>query len=157
MNRIVSLLAITLLLLTASACSAKKPPDQSALKGRSVLSTLKDLRSAYEKKDLSSFMNNVAPGYQDREALSKSLADVFVKNATILFNIQYTKMLITVEEKGPIKTTFNWDGEWTAVEGTTQKNGGRVTLVFEAEGFKLLSIEGKDPFVPLPVELPGKQ
>ena len=157
MNRIVSLLAITLLLLTASACSAKKPPDQSALKGRSVLSALKDLRTAYEKKDLSSFMNNVAPGYQDREAFSKSLADVFLKNETIHFNIQYTKMLITVEEKGPIKAAFNWDGEWIAIGGTTLKNGGRVTLVFEPGSFKLMSIEGKDPFVPQPVEMPGKK
>jgi hypothetical protein len=157
MNRIVSLLALTALLFVAPACSAKKTPDQSAVKGRSILAVLKNMRSAYEKKDLSTFMDNVAPGYQDREALSKSLADVFLKNETIHFNIQYTKMLIMVEEKGPIKATFNWDGEWIAVGGTTQKNGGRVTLVFGPGSSKLMSIEGKDPFVPQPVEMPGKQ
>ena len=156
MNRIVSLLALTALLFVAPACSEKKPPEQSAIKGKSVLSALRAIRSAYEKKDLSSFMDNVAPGYQDRQALSKSLASVFLKNETIHFNIQYTKMLITVEEKGPIKATFNWDGEWLAVGGTTQKNGGRVTLVFEPGSVKLMSIDGKDPFVPLPVEMPGK-
>ena len=100
MKRLFTLLAITALLFTTSACSAKKTPDQSAVKGRNILAVLKDMRAAYEKKDLSSFMDNVAPGYQDREALSKSLADVFLKNETIHFNIQYTKMLITVEEKG---------------------------------------------------------
>jgi hypothetical protein len=152
-----TLFAIAALLFTAPACSEKKAPDQSAVKGKNVLSSLRSLSAAYEKKDLSSFMNNVAPNYQDRDAFSKSLAGVFLKNETIHFNIQYTKMLITVEEKGQIKTNFNWDGEWKAVEGTTQKNGGRVTLVFEAGGFKLMSIEGKDPFVPLPVEVPGKQ
>jgi len=157
MKRLFTLLAITALLFTTSACSAKKTPDQSAVKGRNILAVLKDLRSAYEKKSLSSFMDNVAPGYQDREALSKSLADVFLKNETIHFNIQYTKMLITVEEKGPIKATFNWDGEWIAVGGTTQKNGGRATLVFAPGSSKLMSIEGKDPFVPQPVEMPGKQ
>ena len=156
MNRIVSLLALTALLFVAPACSAKKTPDQSAVKGRNILAVLKDMRSAYEKKDLSSFMDNVAPGYQDRDALSKSLADVFLKNETIHFNIQYTKMLITVEEKGSIKTAFNWDGEWIAGGGTTQKNGGRVTLVFGPGSSKLMSIEGKDPFVPQPVEMPGK-
>jgi len=157
MNRIVSLLAITALLLTASACSAKKTPDQSAIKGKNVLAALRDMRSAYEKKDLSSFLDNVAPGYQDRKAYSMSLADVFLKNETIRFNIQYTKMLITIEEKGPVKASFNWDGKWKAVGGATQKNGGRVTLVFETGSFKLISIEGKDPFVPQPAELPGKQ
>ncbi len=157
MKRLFTLLAITALLFTTSACSAKKTPDQSAVKGRNILAVLKTMRSAYEKKDLSSFMDNVAPGYQDREAYSKSLADVFLKNETIHFNLQYTKMHITVEEKGAIKATFNWDGEWIAVGGTTQKNGGRVTLVFGPGSSKLMSIEGKDPFVPLPVEMPGKQ
>jgi len=157
MKRLFTLLAIAALLFNASACSEKKPPDQSAIKGKNVLSALRDIRSAYEKKDLSSFMDSVAPGYQDRQALSTSLADVFLKNETIHFNIQYTKMLITVEEKGPIKAAFNWDGEWIAIGGTTLKNGGRVTLVFEPGSFKLMSIEGKDPFVPQPVEMPGKK
>ena len=157
MNRIVSLLALTALLFVAPACSAKKTPDQSAIKGKNILAVLKDMRQAYEKKDLSSFMDNVAPGYQAREAFSKSIADVFLKNETIHFNIQYTKMLIIVEDKGPIKATFNWDGEWIAVGGTTQKNGGRATLVFAPGSSKLMSIEGKDPFVPQPVEMPGKQ
>ncbi len=157
MKQLFTILSLTALLVASSACSGKKPPEQSALKSKHVLSVLRDIRSAYEKKDLSSFMDNVAPGYRDREALSRSLADVFSKNETIHFNIQYTKMLIMVEEKGPIKATFNWDGEWLAVAGTTQKNGGRVTLVFEPGSFKLTSIDGKDPFVPLPVEMPGKQ
>ena len=157
MKQLFTLLAITALLFTTSACSAKKPPEQAAVKGRNILSALRDMQAAYEKKDLSSFMDNVAPGYQDRDVFSKSLATVFSKNETIRFNIQYTKMLIMVEEKGPIKTTFNWDGEWQAVGGTTQKNGGRVTLVFDPGSFKLMSIDGKDPFVPLPVERPGKQ
>jgi hypothetical protein len=150
------LLALATLLCTTSACSAKKPPEQTAIKSKNSLTALRDIDKAYEKKDLSSFMDNVAPGFQDREALSKSLAGVFLKNETIRFNIQYTKMLIVVEEKGPIKVTFNWDGEWLAVGGTAQKNGGRVTLIFDPGSFKLMSIDGKNPFVPLPVVMPGK-
>jgi hypothetical protein len=156
MKQLFALVAIAALLLTTSSCSTKKPPDRSAVQGRNVLSALRDIRSAYEKKDVSSFMDVVAPDYQEREALSRSLADVFSQNKTIHFNIQYTKMLITVQEKGPIKATFNWDGEWIAVGGTTQKNGGRVTLVFEPGSFKLMSIEGKDPFIPQPAEMPVK-
>ncbi len=150
------LLALATLLCTTSACSAKKPPEQTAIKSKNILTALRDIDKAYEKKDLSSFMDNVAPGFQDRDALSKSLADVFLKNETIRFNIQYTKMLIVVGEKGPIKVTFNWDGEWLAVGGTTQKNGGRVTLIFDPGSFKIASIDGKNPFVPLPVVMPGK-
>ena len=157
MKRLFTLLAIAAILFTTSACSAKKPPEQTAVRSKNILAALRDINKAYEKKDLSSFMDNVAPGYQDREAFSSSLAALFLKNETIHFNIQYTKMLITVEAKGPIKATFNWDGEWLAVGGTTQKNGGRVTLVFDPGSFKLMSIDGKDPFVPLPVVMPGKQ
>jgi hypothetical protein len=157
MKRPFTLLFIAALLFTASACSEKKPPEPAAIKSKNVLSTLRDMRSAYEKKDLSSFMDNVAPGYQDRDALSRSLAAVFLKNETIHFNIQYTKMVIMLEEKGAIKTTFNWDGEWLAVGGTTQKNSGRVTLLFDPGSFKVMSISGKNPFVPQPSETPGKQ
>ena len=157
MKRLFALLAIAALLFTTSACSEKKPPEPAAVKSKNVLSALRDIRAAYEKKDLSSFMDNVAPGYQGREALSRSLEAVFLQNETIHFNIQYTKMIIMVDEKGPIKTTFNWDGEWRAVGGTTQKNSGRVTLLFDPGSFKLMSINGKDPFVPQPSETPGKQ
>ncbi len=152
MKQLFTLLTITALLFTSFACSGKKPPAQAAVKGKSVLSALRDISKAYENKDLSSFMDNVAPGYRDREAFSKALTKVFSKNETIRFNIHYTKMIIMVEKKGWIRTTFNWDGEWHAVKGTTQKNGGRVTLVFEPDSFKITSIDGKDPFVPLPVE-----
>src|ERR1700687_3734122 len=123
MKQLFTLLALTALLFTTSACSSKKPPDQSSIKSKNVLSALRSICQAYEKKDLSSFTDTVAPDYKDREALSKSLATVFLKNETIRFNIQYTKMLIMVEEKGPIKATFNWDGEWRAVGGAMQKNG----------------------------------
>ena len=152
MNRMLSLLAVTALLFTASACGGKKPPEQTAVRSKNVLSALRNISAAYEKKDLSSFMANVAPAYRGREALSNSLAAVFSKHEAIHFNIQYTRMLIMVEEKGLIKASFNWDGEWLAKEGTTQKNGGRVTLVFEPESFKLVSIDGKNPFVPQPGE-----
>ena len=155
MKRLLSLLAITTLLFTTAAC-AKKLPEQTAIKGKNVLAALRDIGRTYEKKDLTSFMADVAPGFSDREALAASLATVFTTYETIRFNIQYTKMLIMVEEKGSIKASFNWDGEWLTANGSMQKNGGRVTLVFEPGNFKLTSIDGKNPFVPQPGEIPGK-
>jgi hypothetical protein len=148
MSRILSLLTIAALLFTASACSSKKPLEQSAIRGKNVLSVLRELNASYEKKDHRAFMSDVSGGFRDREAFSKSLIAVFAKYDTIHLNIQFTKMLIMIEEKGQIRATFNWDAEWLAAGGATQKNGGRVTLVFEPGSFKLQSIDGKNPFVP---------
>ena len=156
MNRILSLLAITAFLITSSACSGKKPLEPSALKSKNVLSVLRDMNIAYEKKDPASFMANVSPVFQDREQFSTSLSAVFSKFESIRFNIQYSRMLIMVEDKGPIKATFNWDAEWLSAGGTLVKNGGRITLVFEPGSFKLVSIDGKNPFIPQQGELPGK-
>ena len=55
------------------------------------------------------------PAIKTGKRFLNPLQPCFSKNETIRFNIQYTKMLIMVEDKGPIKTSFNWDGEWLAV------------------------------------------
>ena len=145
-----------MLLVASSSCSGKKAPEQAAVKSKSVLAALRDLSKAYEKKDLAAFMSGVAPGYRDRDLLAKSVSEVFAKYETIHFNIQYTRMLIMVEEKGMTRAAFNWDAEWIAAGGSLLKNGGRITLVFEPGSAKLLSIDGKNPFVPQPGEMPGK-
>jgi hypothetical protein len=149
MSRMLSFLAILSLLLTSTACSAKKPLDSSALKSKNVLSVLREMNTSYEKKDLSAFLSDVSDGFRERETFAKSLTAVFAKYEAIHFNIQYTKMLIMIEEKGQIRAAFNWDAEWLAAGGAMQKNGGRVTFVFDPGNFKLLAIDGKNPFVPV--------
>lgn len=156
MNRIAPLFTLIALLFAFPACGGKKPPEQTAVLSKNVLTTLRDLGKSYEKKDLASFMAEVSPGYRERDVFSKSVTAVFSKYETIHFNIQYVKMLIMVEEKGQIKASFNWDAEWLAAGGTTQKDGGRVTMVFEPGSFKLVSIDGKNPFLAQPGETPGK-
>jgi hypothetical protein len=155
MKRILSLLVLTTVLLSTAACSEKKPPEVAALQGKNILSVLRNLGGSYEKKNLTSFMSDVSAEYQDREAFSNALAKIFAKYDAIRFNIQYTKMLIVAKEGGRIRATFNWDAEWIAASGASQKNGGRVALVFDAGNFKLVSIDGKNPF--LPVAVPVKQ
>ena len=44
MKRLFALLSITALLFTTSACSAKKPPEQAAIKSKNILSALRDMR-----------------------------------------------------------------------------------------------------------------
>jgi len=155
MKRTLSFLVITAFLFTTGACSAKKTPEPAAIQGKNILSVLKDMSRSYEQKSLNSFMSDVSSDYGDRAAFSDSLTSIFAKYETIHFNIQYTKMVIMVKEGGQTRASFNWDAEWLAAGGTSQKNGGRVTLVFDPGSFKLVAIDGKNPFVP--VASTGKQ
>ncbi len=148
MNRIASLLAIMVLLFTTAACSGKKPLTQAAVKSGAVISTLRDLSHMFEKKNLPGFMNSVSDNYKDRQAFSASLESVFAKYESVRFTVQYTKMLVMIDEKGIPKAAFNWDSEWQAAGGSVQKNGGRVTFVFDPKDSKLVSIDGKNPFIP---------
>ncbi len=148
MNRILILLIATTLLFTVTACGEKKLPAVAAAKSKNMLAVLRELDDTYQKKDLAGFMAQVAPAYPDREELSSSLSAVFSKYETVSLEIQYARMLIMIEEKGKVRTTFNWDGAWHKPGGDLQKDGGRVTLVFAPGDFKLLAIEGKSPFVP---------
>jgi len=157
MNRLLSLLAVALLLFTSSACSSKKLPEQAAVKSKNVLSVLRDLTKSYEKKDLGAFLADVSTAYPDRESFVKSLTAVFSKYETIHFNIQYAKMIIMIDVKGQARATFTWNADWITAGGATVKDGSRVTLVFEPGSFKLVSIDGKNPFLAQPGETPGKQ
>lgn len=156
MNRILSLIALTALLFTF-ACAAEKLPDPSAVESKNVLSELRDMRRAYERKDRGAVMAEVSESYKDRQDFSTALSAIFAKYETVRLNIQYTKMVITIGEKGIAKATFNWDGEWLANGGMQQKDGGRVTMTFEAGTLKLVAIDGKNPFVPQPGDTAGKQ
>lgn len=156
MKQMLSFLVVVSLLTTLSACSAKKPPEVAAIKSRNMLAVLRDLDHAYEKKDLSGFMAQVSPLYQNREAFSSSVAAVFSKYDDVTLNIQYPKMLILIEDKGQVRTTFNWDSVVRTSVGEALKNSGRVTLIFAPGDLKLLAVEGRNPFLPQQGETPGK-
>ncbi len=149
MNRLLAFVALITILFSSAACSKKSPPTQSAVQTHDALSTLRGLTGAYEKKQLSSFMDKVSKDYPDRQAFSQSIAGIFTKYDTIRFTVQYTKMFVMIEEKAKIKMTFNWDGEWQTTGGKIVKDGGRVSFVFDPKGAWLLSIDGKNPFVPV--------
>ncbi len=155
MKRIFALFAIALLLLLASACGEKKAPTQAAAKGSDVVNTLRDLSHMFEKKNLPGFMNSIADGFKDRQAFSSSIEDVFKKYETVRFTVQYTKMIIMIDEKGTTRADFNWDSEWQTAGGAVQKNSGRVAFIFDPKTGKLASIDGKTPFVPQAPENPG--
>jgi hypothetical protein len=155
MNRILSLLVLTTFLLTFSACSEKKPPTQAATKGGNVIGILRDMSHMFEKRNLPGFMNSIADDFKDRQAFSASIDAVFKKYETVRFTVQYSKMILSIDEKGATRADFNWDSEWQTSGGDIQKNSGRVTFIFDPKENKLVSIDGKSPFIPQPVETPG--
>ena len=155
MNRLFSRIALlTALLLLFAACSSTKPPAPAAVQGSKVITTLKDLSTMYGKKNLPGFMNLIAPDYKDRSGFSSALESVFSKYDTVQFTIQYTRMFISIEDKGMTKATFNWESGWGAKGGSLLKNSGRATFLFEPKDAALLEIDGKNPFIPQPVEAP---
>jgi hypothetical protein len=141
MTRRLSYLILLLLILTGAACGgAKKHLGQSAVQGNKVIAALQDMSHAFEDT------------YKDRQAFASSIESVFEKYETVRFTIQYTKMIITVQEHGMTKAAFNWDSEWQTAGGMVQKNTGRSIFVFDPRETTLVSIDGKNPFVPQPVE-----
>ncbi len=155
MHRFLSLIFLIVLVVSSTACSSKKAPDQAATQSKNVLSVLREMSRFYEKKDLDAFLSDVAATYPDRAAFAKALTAIFGKYETIQFNIQYSRMIILIEQKGPIRATFTWDAAWQLSGGAILKDGGRVTFVLDPGNFKLLSIDGKNPFLAQPGETPG--
>ncbi len=149
MTRKPLLILLALTVLVAITACGKKPPQQAALQGRRILSAIRDITQAYEKKDLGSFMGAVAKDFSDRPSLEQAAGRVFTKYESIRFTVQYTKMLVMIADRGNIRATFTWDGEWRTAGGKIVKDGARVTLVFDPGDYKLQAIEGKNPFVPV--------
>jgi hypothetical protein len=156
MTRFCSVLAVSLVLLATVACSSTKPPAPGAVQGNKIIAALKDLSGMYEKKNLPGFMNLISAQYKERQAFSSSIASVFLKYDSVQFSIQYSKMFITVEERGMTRATFNWESGWESPAAGILKNSGRITFVFNPTDATLVSIEGKNPFIPQTVESSGK-
>jgi len=156
MRRLVTLFFSIVFLMASFACSSKKLPEQTAVKSKNILTSLREMTRAYENKDLDTFLSGISDQYRDRDAFAKSLTGVFAKYENIHFNIQYTRMIILIEQNGQIAATFTWDAEWQTAGGASVKDGSRVTLIFDPKNNKLLSIDGKNPFLAQPGESPGK-
>jgi hypothetical protein len=67
------------------------------------------------------------------------------------------RMQVTVEEKGNIKAVFTWEGEWQTPGGKIVKDGARSTLIIDKGAYKLIGIEGKNPFLVADLPVPVRQ
>jgi hypothetical protein len=155
MNRILALLLLAVPLLFASC--AKEPLKQAGIQGEATLEAVRGLTSAYEHRDLEGFLDRVSPAYDGRETLRKEVEKVFAAYQNIGFTVQTRKMLFTVEHNGNIRATFTWEGEWRTTGGRIVKDGARVTFVLDAGTYKLLYIDGKNPFVLSTTPMPARQ
>jgi hypothetical protein len=155
MHRWYALFILPLTVMLASC--AKEPLKQAGRQGEGILGSVRDLAKAYEQRDLEAFMDRIAPGFPGRDALRNDVENVFATYQNIRFTVQARKMLVAVEHKGNIKATFTWEGEWTTGGGRVVKDGARVTLVLDAESYKLLAVEGKNPFVPTVAPMPARE
>ncbi len=137
----------TLFLLAASAACSKKPLTGAALQGESTLSMLRALSAAYEAKNSASFMKHIDERFKDKASLETELEKIFKAYQSIRFAVQPLKMLVVVEQRGPVRTTFNWEGEWQTPGGRIVKDGGRVTFELDAVSYRLTAIDGRNPFL----------
>jgi hypothetical protein len=117
MYRKLGVLLFSLLLVLVSASCGKAPLGPVGLQGDNVLAAVRDLAKSYERRDLDAFMEKVSTAYPDRESFRTSVEKVFASYQTISFKLHYTKMLVMIQDKGNIKTTFTWEGEWKSSEG----------------------------------------
>ena len=147
MKRILTIIVITAALAGLSACGEKAPPQPEEIMGRKLLTALRGLSHAYEKRDLNAFMALTLPAAEERGSWESGIKEVFTKYDAVRFSFQNTKMLVTVPDRGNIRVAVNWDAEWSG-GGALVKDGGRATLVFEPKSMLLAGIEGKNPFIP---------
>jgi len=147
MKRSLSAVIALFLALTLSSCG-KVALGPVGIQGENVLSAVRDLKGAYERRDIDSFMDKVSTAYPDREGFQRQVERIFSTYQTIRLRLHDNKMIVMVQNKGNIKATFTWEGEWKTSGGRIVKDGARVTLVLDPGVYKLLSIEGTNLFVP---------
>jgi hypothetical protein len=102
-------------------------------------------------------MDKVSSAFPDRDGFRRSVENVFGTYQTVLQKVQFSRIVIAVQEKGNIRAVFTWEGEWRTMGGKIVKDGARSTLVLDTATYMLLSIEGKNPYVPAETPMPVRQ
>jgi hypothetical protein len=135
------------LALMISSCG-KVALGPVGLQSEKILSAVRELKGAYERRDIDNFMDKVSTAYPDREGFKRKVETIFSTYQNIRLKLHDNKMIVLIQDKGNIKATFTWEGEWKTSGGRIVKDGARVTLVLDPGVYKLLNIEGTNMFVP---------
>jgi len=157
MNRIAMTITVITLALLANACG-KAPLGPVGLQSEKVISSVRDLKSTYERRDIDAFMDKISTTYPDRENFQRQVEKIFSTYQNIRFKLHDNKMLVVIPDKGNIKATFTWEGEWKTAGGRVVKDGARITLVLDPGSYRLVGIDGTNMFVPSEVSVvPSKK
>ena len=156
MKRSFAVVLTLLLVLVISSC-ATAPLGKAGLQGEGTLAAVRGLTGAYEQRNLDAFMEKISTTFPDRDGFGKSVETIFSTYQTIRYNLLFTKIIVTVQDKGNIKATFTWEGTWKTTGGRIVKDGARVTLIFDPDGYKLVGIDGKNMFIPSEGPTPARQ
>jgi hypothetical protein len=156
MKRLLTFLSVVCVLSVLSSCG-KAALGPVGLQGENVLASIRDLNKAYERRDLDAFMELVSPAYPDREGFRKAVENIFLSYQTIKQKVFTNRMQVYIQEKGNIKAVFTWEGEWQTKGGKIVKDGARSTLVLDKGVFKLMDVEGKNPYLLYENPVPARQ
>jgi hypothetical protein len=80
-----SFAVILLCTIVLAAACGKSALNQPGLQGENSVILVRDLASAYERRDINGFMEKVAPSFPGRAAYQQSIEKVFAVYQTINF------------------------------------------------------------------------
>ena len=149
-------LFILLSAVLLAACG-KTPLSETGLKAENSIATVRDLTSAYERRDITAFMDKVSSAYPDRAEFQRSVEKVFATYQSISLKALFNRAVITVPYRGSLKVTFTWEGEWQSTSGKVVKDGAQAILILDPGTLKLANIEGKNLFLPSEAPIPLRQ
>lgn len=157
MRRINAALSILCVLFLFASCGGgKAPAPPEALSGGTVLKALENLERSYSRRDVNDVLAGISPRFADREGLVTALKTVFARYDSAVLRFQRPKMLVVVPDRGDLKVTVTWEGEWRTAGGDRLKDGGRVTLLLDPASVQLTGIDGRSFFVPVQKQLPDR-
>ncbi len=137
---------MALLIATAlTACSSAPKLSDDGRWVRDVHALIVDLERAYERRDQSAFMDDVAAQFAGRDALQRAAETTFERFDRI-------ELAFTVERVHLENTTatvyLHWDGQWRASAGQPFVRQGTARFVVDAAPRPLLTaVLGDNPFI----------
>jgi hypothetical protein len=147
MQRLFTIMSALIIVVLIASCG-KVALGPVGLQSEKILSAVRDLKGAYERRDIDAFMDKVSSAYPDRENFQRTVEKIFSTYQSIRFKLHDNKMFVIIPDKGNVKATFTWEGEWKTAGGRIVKDGARITLVLDPGAYRLLGIEGTNMFVP---------
>ncbi len=135
-----------MMLLSACSGAPKLSDDGRLVRDVNVLVT--ELGRAYEQRDITALMDDVATQFPERDALRRAAEAAFGR----FDRIELTLIVERVHLEGTTATVFlHWDGQWRASSAAPIIRQGTARFVVDtAQSPALVAVSGDNPFSPAP-------